>query len=161
MRGAYKSITTSQQTRSASRALALAAGVVLVGLLSTTSAFAFGEAAPGVRTGQNAQNAKQRAPIELRSTGIAHVELPLGFRARFDATATRNLYHSEDLAEAFNTGGPQLRYQRSLESRISLSRALARNVEFEIAWGARSPIENVDLLNFQRQTVGALIRFVR
>ncbi|MFK7898452.1 MAG: hypothetical protein AB8G23_21645 [Myxococcota bacterium] len=133
--------------------------VAIAGLLGPGAAFSLESDEQRIAAVAPAPEEKAK-PIEWRSTGIVHLELPLGFRARFDAIATRNLYHSEDLAEAFITGGPQLRYRRSLESRISVSRALAQNVEFEVAWGARSPIENVDLLNFERQTVGALIRIV-
>ncbi len=150
----------SQRQRCVLPALAIAVLTLVVGLLGGGAASAFGEVHAVEGEGEGKTDVQNRASIEWRSKGIAHIELPLGFRARFDATATRNLYHSEDLAESFIAGGPQLRYRRSLESRISLSRALAQNVEFEIAWGARSPIENVDLLNFQRQTVGALLRIV-
>ena len=154
MHSLYKSRKISQRERAVLPALAIAGLTLMVCLLGGGAAFAFGEVE------DVEPDAQKSAPIEWRSTGIAHIELPMGFRARFEATTTRNLYHSEDLAESFITGGPQLRYRSSLESRVSLSRALGQNVEFEIAWGARSPIENVDLLDFERQTVGALLRVV-
>lgn len=94
-----------------------------------------------------------------RPRGIAFIDLPGRLRARFDATYTTNLYSSDDLAEPFlSTSGPELRDAHSLESRVSLSRPVGRFVELEIAWGGRSRIERVDLLDFDRQTVGAMIR---
>lgn len=154
MQSFYKPLRIPQRERAFLPALAIA-GLILLGCLLGGGAALALEEVEDVES-----DAQKSAPIEWRSTGIAHIELPLGLRARFEAIATRNLYHSEDLAESFTKGGPQLRYSRSLESRISLSRALTQNMELEIAWGARSPIENVDLLNIQRQTFGALLRIV-
>ena len=138
----------------------VAVAVVLNIALAATMLFGAAAAIAIDEKGELEAHKTPSETIDLRATGIAHIDLPLGFRARFDAITTRNLYHSEDLAEPFLTKGPQLRYRRALESRISISRAFGRNIEFEIAWGARSRFENIELLNFRRQTFGALLRIV-
>lgn len=94
-----------------------------------------------------------------RARGMAFVDLPLGVRARFNATYTRNLYVSEDLAARYAIDmGPAISGQRFLESRFALSRAISDRVELEIAWGTRNLLEGSDPMRFDRQTVAAMIR---
>ncbi|HPG25223.1 MAG: hypothetical protein H6748_11075 [Spirochaetaceae bacterium] len=96
-----------------------------------------------------------------RATGIAHVDLPLGLRARFEARYTRDRYASERLARPFttvSTTGPSLDRDAALEGRFALSRPLARGIELEVAWGGRSPVSGFDPLALDGQTVGAAIR---
>jgi hypothetical protein len=93
------------------------------------------------------------------SQRVGVIELPFGVRARFNANYTRHLYPSDRLASSFVAhSGPGLLKERSLESRIALSRSLTDNIEVEIAWGARNRVGSNDTMSFQRQTIGALIR---
>ncbi|MCP4907210.1 MAG: hypothetical protein GY910_19720 [bacterium] len=94
-----------------------------------------------------------------RSRGLAFVDLPLGFRVRYDAVYSRHLYASDLLsqphADAF---GPSIQSDSTLESRFALTRAIAEGIEFEIAWETRNSLAAGDLLGFGRQTIGARIR---
>lgn len=94
-----------------------------------------------------------------RERGLAFIDLPLGIRARFDASYSRHLYSSDVLSQSFVADfGPEIVGDRTLESRISLTRALARGIELEIAWETRNSLAVNDPMGFGRQTVGARIR---
>ncbi len=94
-----------------------------------------------------------------RKRGLAFIDLPLGIRARFDASYSRHLYSSDVLAQSFVADfGPEIVGDRTLESRISLTRALARGIELEIAWETRNSLAVDDPMGFGRQTIGARIR---
>jgi hypothetical protein len=102
-----------------------------------------------------------RADEDRRPTGIAYVDLPLRWRARFDAAYTNNFYPSDGLARPYAAAvGPSLDRNHSLESRIAIARPLTDRIELELAWGARSRLGSADLLDFDRQTVGAVIRII-
>jgi hypothetical protein len=93
--------------------------------------------------------------------GLTILDLPLQFRAQFDATYTRSLYASDILATPHvNEFGPSLRDDHSLQSHFELTRFLSDRIEIGIVWGGRSRISETDFLDFGRQTVGAMIRFI-
>lgn len=94
-----------------------------------------------------------------QARGLAFIDFPLGIRARFDASYSRHLYSSDVLSQSFVADfGPEIVGDRTLRSRISLTRALARGVELEIAWETRNSLAVNDPMGFGRQTVGARIR---
>jgi len=94
-----------------------------------------------------------------KERGLAFIDLPLGIRARFDASYSRHFYSSDVLSQSFVADfGPEMVGDRTLESRISLTRALARGVELEIAWETRNSLAVNDPMGFGRQTIGARIR---
>ena len=102
-----------------------------------------------------------RPRIDRRAKGIAFFDLPLQIRAHFDTTYTYHFYQSDELAMPFlDPAGPRIREVMSLESRLTLARSLTDHIEVGIVWGARSPISQIDLFDFERQTVGAMIRIV-
>jgi hypothetical protein len=81
------------------------------------------------------------------------------FRARFEASYTDELYVSDELAgPCLSNVGPSIRNDHSLESRVALIRSVSDRIEVGIVWGARRPLMNLNLLDFERQTVGAIIR---
>jgi hypothetical protein len=94
-----------------------------------------------------------------RQRGLAYIDLPLGIRARFDTAYSRYLYSSDSLAQRYlQDAGPGAQRDRTLESRIALSRPVAPGIELEIAWETRNNLEASDPMGFGRQTVGARIR---
>ena len=96
-----------------------------------------------------------------RARGMAHVDLPLGLRARFDASYSDYVYSSDLLSQSFLAlaqVGPKIVGDRTIESRIAVSRALAPGIELEIAWESRNNLAVSDPMGFGRQTIGALIR---
>ena len=54
--------------------------------------------------------------------------------------------------------GPALRFDRHIQSRVALTRPLARGVELEVVWETRHRIESGAPMAFSRQLVGAMIR---
>jgi len=97
-----------------------------------------------------------------RARGVAFVDFPLGFRARYEAQALHRLAPRQDPAAPFldsPTSATRLG-ARLLESRFALSRVLAPHLELELAWATRSPISMVDLLRVEDQRLAAMIRFV-
>ncbi len=105
------------------------------------------------------QRIENVADNRWRQRGLAYVDLPLGIRARFDASYSQHLYSSDVLAEPF-TGltGPGLRADDTLESRFALARPIANGIEIEIVWETRNSLETSDPMGFGRQTIGARIR---
>ena len=96
-----------------------------------------------------------------RARGQTTIDLPRGVRARFESTYTNELYLSDKLARDFLADiGPDLRMDRSLESRFSLTRSISDRIEIGIVWGARSRLTTVNLFDFERQTIGAIIQLV-
>ncbi len=94
-----------------------------------------------------------------RESGLAHVDLPLGIRARFEASYLRHLYSSDLLAQTYiDEFGPGIQRSHSVESRIALSRPIMQGIEFEIAWEVRNSLALSDPMGFGRQTIGARIR---
>ena len=91
----------------------------------------------------------------------AYIDLPMHFRARLNTSYTNGFYVSDELAKPYVTAvGPDFRNDHSLESRIALTRSISDKIEIGIVWGARSPLPNIDLFNFERQTVRAMVRIV-
>lgn len=104
---------------------------------------------------------RQPSPKSGRATGLAYIDLPMDFRARFDATYTNHLYVSDRLARPYTANfGPNLHSDYSLESSIALTRSISDRIEIGITWGGRSPIANVGLFDFDRQSVSAMVRIV-
>jgi hypothetical protein len=104
----------------------------------------------------------QPSPKSGRETGLAYIDLPMDFRARFDATYTNLLYMSDRLARPYTANfGPNPHSDYSLESSIALTRSISNRVEIGIMWGGRSPIANVAVFDFDRQSVRAMVRIVR
>jgi hypothetical protein len=96
-----------------------------------------------------------------RATGLGYIDLPLGFRARFEAAYTNDLYVSDELARPYTADvGPNLRIDPALESSIALTRSISDKIEIGIAWGARTPIVNADPFDFDRQSVRAMVQIV-
>lgn len=94
-----------------------------------------------------------------RQKGLAYIDLPLGIRARVEARYTRHLYSSDILSQRhLADAGPEILGDRTLESRIALTRAIGDGVELEIAWESRNNLEVNDPMAFGRQTIGARIR---
>jgi len=94
-----------------------------------------------------------------RKRGLAHIDLPMGIRARFDAVYSRHLYSSDVLAQPFLRGfGPEIQGDRTLKSRIALTRPIVPGIELEIAWETRNSLAVSDPMGFERQTIGAHIR---
>ena len=101
------------------------------------------------------------SPRSERATGQGYIALPMGFRAHFDAVYTNDLYVSDELARPYTADvGPNLLMDPSLESRIALTRPISDKIEIGIVWGARSPIVNVYLFDFDRQSVRAMVHIV-
>ncbi|MBC8187382.1 MAG: hypothetical protein H8E78_04130 [Proteobacteria bacterium] len=126
---------------------------VLICLFSTSAAVAFD------RDDERTFNRPSRS--SYRETGLAYVDLPLRLRARFEIAYTDDVYQSDALARPYVTvSGPSLRDDESLESQFALTRSLTDKVEIGIVWRAWSSITHVDLFDFERQTVGAMIRIV-
>ncbi len=108
-----------------------------------------------------APNLKAPTPPNRRAEGLAHYDLPMQLRARFDVTYWNDFYASDALARPYvSATGPRIERNQSLESRVALTRAFSDRVEIGIVFGTRSPVGQLDLLDFERQTVGAMIRIV-
>ena len=151
------------------RLFALASSLVLVSLLDVGAALAQTRTVaeePAARFELSSlaslvtlPSLRAEGPDHWRERGLAFVDLPLGIRARFDASYSRHLYSSDVLAQSFVADfGPEIVGDRTLESRISLTRALAPGVELEIAWETRNSLAVDDPMGFGRQTIGARIR---
>ena len=97
----------------------------------------------------------------IGASRFGYIDLPLRIRARFDATYTDELYVSDELAGPYlSSVGPGIRNDHSLESRVALVRLVSDRIEVGIVWGSRRPMMNLNLLDFERQTIGAMIRLV-
>ena len=82
-------------------------------------------------------------------------------RARFDATYMKDFYTSEVLARPYlGTAGPSKHDSKSLASQFSLTGSLSDRIEIGVVWAARSRIGGINLFDFERQTIGAMIRIV-
>ena len=96
-----------------------------------------------------------------RVGGLAHVDLPMLIRASFESTFMHGLYRSDALAKPYVASfGRNLRNDHSLENRISLTRPISDELEIGIVWGARSRLTKINFFDFERQTIGAMLRFV-
>jgi len=79
--------------------------------------------------------------------------------ARFDASLERFQTRPDHLAAPLVAqAGPGLRFDRHIQSRVSLTRPLAEGVELEVVWETRNRVESGDPMAFGRQIVGAMIR---
>ena len=96
---------------------------------------------------------------DWRARGLAYVDLPLQIRARFDARYTRFRTMPDHMAaDLISQAGPGLRFERQIQSRITLARPIAEGIELEFVWETRNRIEANDPMGFGRQIVGAMIR---
>ena len=127
----------------------LAAVLILFGATGT----AFSSDEPELRIREVSARSNHRAE------GLGYFELPMRIRARFNISFKRHVYASDALARPYVTkAGPGLKADESLQSQFALTRELSDRVEIGIVWGARSPVSRIDLFDFERQTVGAMIR---
>jgi hypothetical protein len=127
--------------------------VAMTGLGIVDTALASDET--GARTFESSTS-----PIR-RAEGLAYFDLPMQFRAAFDIAYTKDLYASDALARpSVTTAGPGIENDQSLESWFALTRALSNRVEIGIVWSARSPLGRIDLFDFERERVGAIIHIV-
>ena len=94
-----------------------------------------------------------------RAKKNAYIDLPMRVRVRFEASYTDALYVSDELASPYVSDvGPSVWNDHSLESRVALIRSISDRIEVGIIWGARRPLMNLNLLDFERQSIGAMIR---
>jgi hypothetical protein len=143
--------SSSRSRRIPSAAATALAFALLQGLVAPV---AFGQDGPGQESPAAPQVQKTRAG------GLAFLDLPLRFRAHLDASYNRSLYASDALSrDHVSEFGPQLDTHRSLESHVALTRFVSDRIEIGIVWGGRRRITDTNLLDFERQTVGAMIRF--
>jgi len=103
---------------------------------------------------------RMRAREDWRPVGLAHIDLPLRVRARFDARDGQWASRAAQLAapHAIATG-PGLANRRAIESRIALSRPLLGRLEFEISWRTQNRLSSESPMGFGDHVVGALLRF--
>lgn len=98
-------------------------------------------------------------PPDWRDRGLAHVDLPFRFRARFDTSYMRHSTWSDRLASRFvGEVGPGRSIDSMLETRVAIARPLADRIELEISWQTRNALTMGDPMAFGRQIVGAFIR---
>lgn len=144
--------------------------LVLLALGTGSTAFAEGET---TRTRPNAEGETTRIRPhaegettwirpnqDWRARGLAYIDLPLQLRARFDAHYSKYGSPVDHLAAPHAAAlGPELRFERHIESRVALTRPLWQGIELEVAWQTRNRVEaGGDLMGFGRQVVGAQIR---
>ncbi len=97
-----------------------------------------------------------------RFHGTTTLALPFEFQVQLDAAYNHDRYHNDNFAhflQTLGTGGPRKRRDDVLSGRISLSRRIIDPVRFEIYWRGARRISNVDVFDYDKQIVGALIRF--
>jgi hypothetical protein len=89
------------------------------------------------------------------------IGLPLAFRIRLDGAHARNRTLNEGLVSLrFARLGPAIRSPLAVETQVALMRAIGgKGFEVGVAWAARSRLSGLESLGFDRQFVGALIRF--
>ena len=96
---------------------------------------------------------------DWRDRGLAHVDLPFRFRARFDTSYMRHGTWSDRLASRFlGEVGPGRVVDSMLETRVAIARPLVDRIELGIAWQTRNALTMGDPMAFGRQVVGAFIR---
>lgn len=150
----------STSTRGGASLRLRVAALAFVALLAAQGAQAEG---PGVGWLEPLREALEeplfRPNDDWRAQGLAYVDLPLRIRARFDASLERFRTRPDHLAAPLvGEVGPELRFDRHIQSRVALTRPLAEGIELEIAWETRNRIESGDPMAFGRQVVGAMIR---
>lgn len=105
------------------------------------------------------------APIGKRATraprfSLFDVSLPLSFRARLGGVYTYTPFLVDALAyDRRNRLGPAVRTHHFFESRFSIGRPVRPGVEFELAWSSQSAVSISNGPSFDRQIVGAFVRF--
>ena len=153
-------LTLLESTPDASRRIATRVAAMLLCVLATHTASAQEpEPAADPSTVSTVLIVQDEPDERWRESGLAYIDFPLGFRARFDTSYTRHSYSSDVLAQPYlDDFGPGIRQSRSLESRIALTRPIMQGVELEIAWETRNSLATSDPLGFGRQTIGARIR---
>ncbi|HEB90154.1 MAG TPA: hypothetical protein ENI85_11330 [Deltaproteobacteria bacterium] len=90
---------------------------------------------------------------------LANLALPFDVEARIEASYTHDRYLNDNLSHAIATlGGLRKREDDILSGRISLSRPIAGHVRIEVYWRGTRRISNVDLFDYDKQTLGVLLR---
>ncbi len=94
--------------------------------------------------------------------GRAYLDLPMRLRARFGTSYTDPIFVSDPLAEPYAAGvGPDIGNDDAFGSRIALiTHSISDKIEIGIVWGTQNPLTKFNFFDFERQTVGALIRIV-
>ena len=107
------------------------------------------------------------APIGKQATraprfSLFDVSLPLAFRARLGGVYTYTPFLVDALAyDRRNRLGPAVRTHHFFESRFSIGRAVRPGIELELAWSSQSAVSVSHGPSFDRQIVGAFLRFER
>jgi len=150
----------STSTRRAALLRLRVAALVLVAVLAGPAARAEDPAADWLDVlGQEFEQPLFRPNDDWRAQGLAYVDLPLQIRARFEASLERFRTRPDHLAAPLVAqAGPGLRFDRHIQSRVSLTRPLTEGVELEVVWETRNRVESGDPMAFGRQIVGAMIR---
>lgn len=101
-------------------------------------------------------------PVAIgRAKGIAYVDLPMRLRASFDTTYTGRTRLGDKLARPYTAEvGPRVRESDSLESRVALTRVFFNGIEIGIMCAAPNSPATSGFLDFERLTVGAMVRIV-
>jgi tetratricopeptide (TPR) repeat protein len=97
-----------------------------------------------------------------RARGIATLALPFQIRAQVNAAYSHDRYHNDNftyLLQTIGAGEPRKRRDDILSGRIGLSRAVIEHVRFEVYWRGARQISNVDAFDYDKQIIGALMRF--
>ena len=96
-----------------------------------------------------------------RANGLAHLDLPLRFRARVDASYSRRgaRFRSERLAERYlPPAGPSPRSDRSLTGHVSLTRPIIEGIELEVSWAIRNRLRTIPSDPFESHAITAGFR---
>jgi hypothetical protein len=95
---------------------------------------------------------------------MVDIMLPLQLRIRLDGAYARNRRSDRALASrselATNRFGPALRDPFAVESRVVLTRAVSKGLEVGVSWTGHNRLSESEGVDFGRQFVGALVRFV-
>lgn len=91
---------------------------------------------------------------------VFDVELPMAFRARLAGLYTYTPFLVDAMAYDRQTRlGPAVRSNHFFETRLAIARPVRRGLELEVAWSSQSLVSMTANPVFDRQTVGAFIRF--
>ena len=135
------------------RLAVLVSTIAVILLCGPLAAFSFEENGVGDRSNDSQES--------IRASRFAYIDLPMRIRARFDTIYTDDLYASDKLAKPYTSSvGPGIRNDHSLESRVALVRLVSDRIEVGVVWGSRRPLMDLNPLDFERQTIGAMIRLI-
>jgi len=95
-----------------------------------------------------------------RARALARFELPFDLRMRVETSYTYDRFHNDNFSHAIATlGGIRKREDDILRGRLALSRAIVDHVRLEVYWRGTRRLSNVDLFDYDKQVVGAVLRF--